>query len=475
MRLILFVISISYVGGILSSCNQSDYPKKPNVLFIAVDDLRPEINSYGALHVKSPNIDRLASEGLLFTRSYCNVPVCGASRASLLTGIKPTKNRFVTFNTYAQEDARGAVSLPQHFKNHGYYTISNGKIFHHQDDIPDSWSESPWRPSGNNGNWRDYVTEVNMKIADSTNDGSAWPYEEVSAHDSVYFDGILAQKSIRDLYRLKKKDQPFFLAVGFLKPHLPFNAPKKYWDLYPMERISLPYNYFRPEHAPDAAIHNFGELRNYYGVPKEGPVSDEMAKTLIRGYYACVSYTDALIGKLLTALDELGLRENTIVIMWGDHGWQLGEHTLWCKHANFNVAMRVPMIISAPGYNGGMKTDALTEYIDIFPTLCELAGLEMPGQLHGKSFVSLMRNPKQSFKDVIYARYINGESIKTDKYLYTEWYNKDGEFYGRMLYDHDDDPDENLNISEMPENRALVDSLSKMLHKEIQSAIKINL
>jgi iduronate 2-sulfatase len=270
-------------------------------------------------------------------------------------------------------------------------------------------------------------------------------------------------------------EQPFFLAVGFMKPHLPFNAPKKYWDLYPEESIDLPDNYFVPENAPEAAIHNFGELRNYYGVPKTGPVSDKMAKTLIRGYYACVSYTDAQIGKLINALDEFDLRKNTIIILWGDHGWQLGEHSLWCKHSNFDVAMRVPLIISAPGYKVGLVTSALAEYIDIYPSLVELAGLEMPAQLHGKSFVPLLSDPEQDFKNIVYARYVFGESIKTDRYLYTEWYNRDGEFNGRMLYDHHQDPNENVNISEFPENKNLVDSLSSILHQEMKAAIEINL
>lgn len=460
----------------LSSCaSTNEQQKPPNVLFIAVDDLRPELNTYGASHIVSPNIDRLASEGLTFNRAYCNVPVCGASRASLLTGIKPTKDRFVHYYTRAQEDTPDAVSLPRHFKDHGYYTISNGKIFHHTDDMEDSWSEKPWRRSGIKNNWRDYVTPENLAIADSTGDSRALPYEWAIVHDTAYVDGLMTKKTVADLHRLKEMDQPFFLAAGYLKPHLPFNAPQKYWDMYPQETISLPDNYYRPEHAPDVAIHNFGELRNYYGVPKAGPVSDEMAKTLIRGYYACVSYTDALIGQLLTTLDELGLRENTIVILWGDHGWQLGEHTLWCKHSNFDVAMRVPMIISAPGYKGGLMTNAMAEYIDIFPTLCELAGLELPTQLHGKSFVPLMAEPDQKFKEVIYSRFIRGESIKTDQYLYTEWYSNEGEFQGRMLYDHYLDPDENTNISEFPENKQVVDSLSEMLHKEMKSAFEVNL
>ncbi len=471
----LWIFTITSLSILLfDSCSAPVQPT-PNVLFIAVDDLRPELNTYGAGHIVSPNIDRLATEGLTFNRAYCNVPVCGASRASLLTGIKPTKNRFVNYYSYAQEDVPGAISLPQHFKNNGYYTISNGKIFHNADDLPESWSEEPWRPAGKNGNWRDYVTGENMAIADSMDDGRAWPYEWTDAHDTAYLDGLMTSKAIRDLKRLKELDQPFFLALGYLKPHLPFNAPKKYWDLYSAEQISLPYNYFRPENVPDIAIHNFGELRNYYGVPEEGPVSDEMAKKLIHGYYACVSYTDAMIGRVLDALDDLELRNNTIVILWGDHGWQLGEHTLWCKHSNFNVAMRVPLIISAPGYEGRLETDALVEYIDIFPTLCELAGLDMPAQLHGQSLVPLMENPALPQKEVIYARYIRGESIITNRYQYTEWFNDEGNFECRMLYDHTVDPDENENISELPENTALVDSLSEILKKEIESAVEISL
>lgn len=457
------------------SCRRENENARPNVLFIAVDDLRPEINTYGATQIISPNMDRLSAEGLTFKRAYCNVPVCGASRASLLTGIKPTKNRFVGFSTHAEEDAPGAVSIPQHFKNHGYYTVSNGKVFHHKNDMLDSWSEQPWRPKSEKEHGRGYFSQENMRIIDSIGDARAWPYEWIETPDTTYPDGKIAQKTVEDIKRLSKMKEPFFVAVGFMKPHLPFNAPQKYWELYPEESISLPENYYRPEYVPDAAIHNFGELRNYYGVPKEGAVSDEMAKILIQGYYACVTYTDAQIGKLLNTLDELDLRKNTIVILWGDHGWQLGEHTLWCKHSNFDVAMRVPLIISAPGYKEGISTNALVEYIDIFPTLSELAGLELPTQLHGKSFIPLMKNPDQEFKKVVYARYVYGESIKTDQYLYTEWYNKEELMYGRMLYDHHVDPEENTNISEIPENRVLVDSLSKILHKEMESAFKIDL
>lgn len=469
---IIFILSISFLQ---LSCQEEHPNDRPNILFIAVDDLRPELNTYGARHIISPNIDRLANEGITFKRAYCNVPVCGASRASLLTGIKPTKNRFIGYDTYAEKDAPGAISLPQHFKNHGYYTISNGKIFHHIDDMDSSWTEPPWRPDTPDGNWRNYLSETNLAIQDTSAGGRALPYEWPEVDDEAYFDGQIARKTIEDLRKLKDAKKPFFIAAGFLKPHLPFNAPKKYWDLYPESDIRLPDNYFVPENAPPAAIHNFGELRNYSGVPRKGPVSDEMAKTLIRGYYACVSYTDAQIGRILNALDELDLRHNTIVVLWGDHGWLLGEHTLWCKHSNFENAMKVPLIISAPGYPGNKKTNALVEFIDIFPTLSELSNLPQPEQLHGRSLMHLFQNPESPHKEIIYSRFVNGESIKTDRYLYTEWYDKEDKFYGRMLYDHDADPWENVNISELPENQRLVDSLSTLLQEEIQKAFEVKL
>ena len=427
------------------SCQQKKTEKKPNVLFIAVDDLRPELGCYGQKQIISPNIDRLASGGLTFVNAYCNVPVCGASRASLLTGIRPTMNRFVGYSTWAEKDAPEAVSLPEVFRNNGYYTVSNGKVFHHLNDIRESWSEDPWNPAENGGSYLDYQADTNLAIINS---GSkrGMPYEAGEVSDDAYNDGVLAKKTINDLKRLKEMEKPFFLAAGFFKPHLPFTAPKKYWDLYSDESIHLPDNYYRPENAPDVAIHNFGELRSYYGMTAEGPVSDEMAHNLIHGYYACVSYVDAQIGRVLTALDDLGLAENTIVILWGDHGWQLGEHTLWCKHANFKTSLNAPLIIRVPGFKGNNKSEALVEFIDVFPSLCDLAGLDLPSQLQGKSFVPLMKDPDLSWKQAVYSRYVNGESVKTPSYLYTEWFDKGGVSYTSMLYDHKIDPEENVNI-----------------------------
>jgi len=276
----------------LLSCQSNDLPEKPNVLFIAIDDLRPELNCYGKSQIQSPNIDALAAEGLLFQQAYCNIPVCGASRASLMTGIRPTFNRFVNYFTWADKDAPGIKTLPTLFRENGYHTISNGKIFHNQSDSKESWDEN-WRPEMSTS-WRDYQISENITLdtlSGRNRRGPAW--ECFDGPDSLYFDGRIALKSIRDLRKLKSFDKPFFLATGFLKPHLPFNATKKYWDMYDPDEISIPTNDTLPLGLPYHMISNWGELRSYDAIPAEGPVPDPMARKLIHGYYASVSYADS--------------------------------------------------------------------------------------------------------------------------------------------------------------------------------------
>jgi len=438
----------------------ADGEKRPNVLFIAVDDLRPQLGCYGHKQMLSPNIDRLGAEGVIFLRSYCQVPVCGASRASLLTGVRPTADRFLGYDTWAQKDLPGALSVAKHFRNNGYHTISNGKIFHHRTDCLDGWSEEPWRPKGT---WRNYLLKKNIEIAAKGPKHAGPPYEAADVPDNAYFDGMIADKGISDLHRLKNIGKPFFLALGFLKPHLPFNAPKRYWDMYKPEEIDLADNPFRPKGAPNAALHNWGELRAYHDIPPKGPLSDDMACKLIHGYYACVSYTDAQIGRVLSELDRLGMRDNTVVVLWGDHGWNLGEHGLWCKHCNFETSLHSPLIVRGPDIKAGSRTNALTEYLDIYPSLCELCELPLAGHLQGKSFVPLLKNPNFPWKKAVFSRYFKGDSVKTDRYRYTEWRDKNGKVYVRMLYDHSVDLVENVNISKSPQNKELVRKLSKML------------
>lgn len=282
--------------------------------------------------------------------------------------------------------------------------------------------------------------------------------------DKAYSDGAIAEKTIADIGRLKNSEKPFFIAAGFRKPHLPFNAPKKYWDLYKRSDISLVDNPLVPKGAPEASFPNsLWEINAYEGIPEFSPIPDETARTLIHGYYACVSYIDAQVGKILEELEKQGLRDNTIVVLLGDHGFHLGEHSLWSKFTCYRGSLQAPLIVSAPGFEKNRKTTGLTEFIDIYPTICELAELPLPEHLQGKSFVPLMKNPEEEWKEAAFSRIGKGESIRTKRYRYTEWREDDGEIYARMLYDHQNDPSENINISELPENVTLVKKLSKML------------
>jgi arylsulfatase A-like enzyme len=431
------------------------------------------LNCFGSHHIKSPNIDKVADGGIIFKQAYCQVPVCGASRASLLTSVRPNLNRFVDYHTWADEDVPGVLTLPEHFKNNGYHTISNGKIFHHKLDKKESWSELPWVPLDDvqgRKYWRDYLLPENIETLHAA-DGAGPAFEKADVEDIDYFDGKLAERSINDLKRLKEMNKPFFLAAGFYKPHLPFNAPAKYWDLYDADQIRLPGNPHKPENAPDASMHNSGELRAYTNIPKEGPVSDSIARLLIHGYYACVSYTDAQIGKLLSALEELGIEENTIVIIWGDHGWNLGEHGLWCKHCNYETSLRAPIILKVPWLKGNLKTNALVEFVDIYPTLCELSGLEIPAHVQGESLVKYISDPDLPGKPYVFSRWKKGESVKNPEYRYTEWFDSTQTRYAEMLYDHQNDSDENYNISLDEEN---ADLIKRLREENLENRIQAN-
>jgi arylsulfatase A-like enzyme len=276
-------------------------------------------------------------------------------------------------------------------------------------------------------------------------------------------------KAIEYLRKFKKSDEPFFLGLGFLKPHLPFNAPKKYWDLYKRDEIYLADNPFFPKNAPEQARFNWGELRAYEGIPKEGPVSDSVARSLIHGYYACVSATDALVGMVLDELSALGMADNTIVMLWGDHGWNLQEHGFWCKHVNFETSLRSTLLISAPGYSTG-KAEGIVEFVDIYPTLIDLCDLPNPGQQsEGVSMVPILKDPNASIKDFAISKWMKGVTLIEEQYFYTEWHNPERNQIGRMLYDHHTDPGENIIISEFPESQELVNALSYKLNENLAS------
>ncbi|MBC8871505.1 MAG: sulfatase [Planctomycetes bacterium] len=435
--------------------------ERPNVLFVGVDDLRPEFFCYGLEKMVTPSFDRLAQRGVKFDRAYCNIAVCGASRASLMKGLRPTPTRFTSYLTWAEKDAPDVPSLPMVFRQNGYHTASNGKIYHHSKDDAAAWSQPAWHPNPSSIWWA--LPENRALKSESRGRGPV--YEEADQPDEIYPDHKICDKTLADLQLLAKQDKPFFLACGFYRPHLPFVAPKKYWDLYPTDSVTLPDNMFFPHGLPSAFNYTWGEMRSYYGIPKKGPVSDETAVQLIRGYYACVSFIDAQVGRLLDELEKLGVADNTIIVLWGDHGWQLGEHGFWCKHTNFEVASRTPLLVVAPGVEGGRVSRRLVEYIDIYPTLCDLAGLPQPAHLQGKSLSALLADVDAEHKEAVITRHGGGDAVRTDGYRYMEMRTKKGagQLRGVGLFDLDKDPDENQNVAEDPTYEEVREKLKGIL------------
>jgi len=485
-----------------------------NVLFIAVDDLRPSLGCYGDPIAKSPHIDRLVKSGLLFNRAYCQQAVCSPSRTSLMTGRRPDTTRVFDLKTHFRKAIPNVVTLPQLFKQQGYHTQSVGKIYHgissypfgSQLDDPPSWSVPGYLPQ-----LHFYHSPRGMRIAEEwfakhskiarkrypTITFNSWkdavirglPWEAPDVPDEEVVDGRIATRAIELLH--ERKDQldrtrkPFFLAVGFLKPHVPFVAPKKYFDLYPLETIQPVDNPFFPKGAPKFAGLNSAEMRVYYGIPRRGRIADELeSRKLYRAYYACVSYVDAQVGRLLAELDRLKLRDNTIVILWGDHGYHLGENGFWCKQTNFELSVHAPLIISVPGQqNTGSKTDALIEFVDIYPSLAELCKLPRPNGLEGTSFKPLLENPQRPWKTAAFSQYprniggvgrVMGRSMRTDRYRFTEWAQPARNFRVVELYDHKRDPEENQNIADRPENERLVKQLTTQLHAGWRAALPRN-
>ena len=453
-------------------------PPRPNVLMIAVDDLRPELGCYGVPGVKSPNIDALAARGTVFNRAYCQQAVCNPSRVAVLTGRRPENTGVLDLPTHFRDKVPDAVTIPQHFKAHGYHTQGFGKIFHtghgNRDDDDRSWSAPSFPPDAARKGGGPARPPAQPKPKRKANDASDRPpYAAPDVPDEAEADGRIAANAIEALGRVK--DRPFFLAVGFLKPHLPFVAPQKYWDLYDPATIPLAPNQRPPKGAPAYAGNNAGELRSYKGVPKQGPIPEDEQRKLKHGYYACVSYTDAQIGKLLAALDGLGLRDNTVVVLWGDHGWQLGEHGTWAKHTAWEDATRAPLIVSAPGRKAaGRKTDALVEFVDIFPSLADVCGLPAPPGVEGTSFKPLLDDPRRAWKPAAFSVWPKaipgqgpgmGRAIRTDRYRLVEW-RADGRGVADAyeLYDHEVDPQENENLAARPEHRSTVAALAERLH-----------
>ena len=472
----------------LLSCqgkNKENDDLSPNILFIAVDDLRTELGCYGNETIKSPNIDKLAAEGILFRRAYCQEPICMSSRASLMSGLRPD-TLGIYLNRSLHEHAPGVLTLNRHFQEHGYQIWASGKIYHYAEDRQIQWGNNRVVPDTEEQG-RGYLSAEAVGMLDAydayyrewrgeAGGGRGPAYESPDVPDEAYHDGRMTDLAIEQLSAYQKSGQPFFMAVGYKKPHLPFNAPKRYWDLYDPQEIEMADNPYMPRDVSRYFEYNFGELRNYAGIPKgQEPLGDSLSRTLKHGYYACVSYIDTQIGRLLEALEANGLDRNTIVILWGDHGWKLGEHGMWCKHTQFELDSHVPLLLRVPGKTKTpARTDALVEFVDIYPTLCELAGLAFPAHLQGRSFVPLIDDPDRPWKKGTITvwpldrndpeRLVMGYSVQTQRYRYTEWIKgSTGELLARDLFDHAVDPGENVNISIDPANSEIIQDLSDLL------------
>ena len=503
---IVFIAVLFYTSPSLAQKSS-----KPNILFIAIDDLKPIIGAYGNTFIKTPNIDRLAKRGTTFLNNYCQQAVCGPTRASLLTGMRPDITQIWDLKTQLRDVSPSIVTLPQYLITQGYSTQGIGKVFDPRNVDKDidkvSWSV-PYHKTNNKyydpaygepaqGRFQlpetkllseKYIKEAlakGMTKAEANNEANIKirpTTEGIDVPDNAYNDGanILQAKDI--LAQLSKKQEPFFFAVGIAKPHLPFIAPKKYWDLYKRAEIVLEPFQEQNTNPISVAYHNAGEIRAYTDIPADIAatqqkgfglaLSSEKQKELIHGYYAAISYTDALVGQLLNTIDSLGLASNTIIVLWGDHGWHLGDHNIWCKHSNFEQATHAPLIISSPGIAPN-KTNSLSEHVDVFPTLCDLAGLSIPAQLQGKSLKPVMKNPATAVKEFSVSQYpragayeqdsriettpaIMGYSIRNSQYRYTIWMKNAfrstqpfnaASIIGEELYDYNADPLEKYNVA----------------------------
>lgn len=517
-----YTLLVAVMGMTFAACQHNPKPqeskKKPNILFLSIDDLRPDIGAYGNEEIRTPNLDAFAATSTLMENTYCQAAVCAPSRASLMTGLRPDSNHVWHLGDKFREINPDIVTMPQYFHKVGYYTVNIGKIFHNY--MPDSvsWDEPDLKPAPYDGPetvYRDAETyyhtpeaqaiqlqrreEIMKRVPEGKRIyGDGWysgpAYEIADLPDSVFYDGLQTQLALQTIERIKDKDEPFYMGLGFFRPHLPFVAPKKYWDMYPPGSVSPAENNFLPENVPVMSANSNYELRNYVpyrsvGRPEDAPLADSAADILKRGYYACVSYVDACVGQLIQGLKDLDVYDNTIIIIWGDHGWKLGEHNGWGKQTNFHIDMHVPLMFRYPGQEKGVRSDALTELIDMFPTLCDMAGVEKADYLQGTSMVPLVEDPDREWKKAAFSQFRRrarvskdgneymGYSMQTDQYHYIEWYEWDngkkskGALKARELYDHESDPQENQNIADEAGMEDIVNQLSEQLKQGWRAAV----
>ncbi|WP_343329108.1 sulfatase [Polaribacter staleyi] len=466
----------------LISCEEEK--KSPNILFISIDDLRTELGCYGNKILKTPNIDKVALEGVLFANHYVQVPTCGASRQCLLTGMRPRsinqlKNNVTEEETSNKPEGTLPESFIHHLKRNGYYTVGIGKISHSADgliyaydekpsnkrELPFSWDELVFDSGKWGTGWNAFFAYANGENRQSLNK-QVKPYEAGDVEDNGYVDGLTTKLAIKKLRELKANTKPFFLGVGYFKPHLPFNCPQKYWDLYNRDSISISPNPYLPTNVNNASLHQSAELNNYLLSDElaslNQAVSEDYAKKLRQAYYACVSYIDQQVGLLIKELQALDLDENTIIVIWGDNGWHLGDQQVWGKHTLFDNALNTTLIIKVPGVHASGKIEkSLIETVDIYPSLLELCGVTNPNSLDGESFAGLLYDIESNRHNVAYSYFNRGITIRTNRYRLSKYFRMEEPII--ELYDHVEDPYEANNIASMkPE---IVDSLMPLLEK----------
>ena len=491
-------LSASALAGISTALGKPSETSPPalNVLLVLVDDLRTELGCYGSARVRSPNIDRVADSGLTFLRSYCQQAASNPSRTSLLTGLRPDTTRVYDGRTHFRRALPSAVTLPEHFKRHGYETAAFGRVFASPalDDLR-SWSIAPWIPGGPawrskesenvaRANWR--RLRANAWRAADDSDAPAESDERGSSSWAVSHpdesrlpDGQVARRAAGAIAEMR--DRRFLIAVGFRRPHLPFVAPERYFDLYPRGTWGAPQVPDPPLDAPPFALHGSEEIRGYSDIPSEGSVPESKARELVRAYRACTSFTDAQIGLLLDALDDHGLSDQTVVAVVGVNGSHLGELGLWNKNSNYEAATHAPLVVRAPGQrNAGRKTEALVESVDVFPSLCSVCGIPFPETREGSSWQGLYDDPKRLWKRAVFSQHPTtipgvgpgmGYSMRTARYRYTEWSGLDSPYSTAEIYDYKESPIELRNIANRPEHGPLVNGLAHMFREGWQGSL----
>jgi len=471
--LLLVALAVFAVPAVAQEENQGS---RPNILFIAVDDMKPLTHAYGDVKIRTPAFDRLSSQSTMFERAYTQFPVCGPSRTSLLTGVRPESNGVLDLKTRMRDIDPDVVTLPQYFRNNGYITAASGKVFDprnvdsRDDDDPASWTIPYEQP---------------QRVADKSGD-IRWAVLPVDAPEEQFVDGDINARGLRLLREMAADPRPFFLAVGYKKPHLPFTVPTKYFDLYERDSFALaPFQQAPANANADYLLWNIAEMRSYVPTPPPGEevapypevFTDSQQRELIHGYYAAVSFIDNLLDQLLQELEATGQADNTIIVLWGDHGFHLGDHGMWGKHTTMEQANRVPLLIHVPGHAGGTSM-TMAELMDLYPTLAELAGLPVPGKLQGKSLVPVLEDPGVDLGDVAISQYKRngafGYSMRTPRYRYTEWVMEDGSVVYRDLYDMENDPGETVNIGTRPENAELMERMAVLLRANSTGLLRLH-